>query len=474
MRRLILLHTNDLHSQFENMPKLANRIQAYRAKYSADEILLIDCGDHMDRVSAITEGSYGEANVAVMNATGYDVFVPGNNEGLTFPKSAFESMFRGKANFTVLGTNVREYHTGLTPSWMAHQLIVDKGGIKVGLIGVTASFNDFYHPLGWDIGEPLNEVQKAVRSLRAQVDVIVVISHVGIRFDRLLASEVPGIDCILGGHTHHLLEEAEQVGSTTIGAAGKLGSHLGVMEIEVAEGTERSVAIKGYAESVEQETDEPHIAALIRTYNTLSQHTLSNPAAVLHEPLEHDPLYESDLGNLLADGLRAWTGAEIGIVNSGQLISGLASGSCTDGDLLAVCPSPINPCTLLLPGSQILQALEESLVDEIKLRRIKGFGFRGHILGTLSVSGMEITYDRTAVDYHKITSVRIQGERLNPDKLYRVGTIDMFTFGVGYPSLGDGQELQFCLPEFLRDILKRELANPQALVNCRRRNFHAG
>lgn len=473
MNRLVLLHTNDLHSQFENMPKLASRIRAYRSKYPADELLVIDCGDHMDRVSAITEGSCGEANVAVMNATGYDVFVPGNNEGLTFAKSSFETMFKGKTDFTVLGTNMRDWKTGATPPWMAQELIVDKGGRKIGLIGVTASFNDFYHPLGWDVGDPLTDVQKAVEALRAQADVIVVISHVGIRFDRLLADKVPVIDCILGGHTHHLFEQAEHIGDTCIGAAGKLGSHLGVVEMEFTPGTRRPTAVRGRAESVEQEVDDPQIASIIQTYRASSQHRLSQQAALLEEPLDHDPLQESDLGNLLAEGLRAWTDAEVGIVNSGQLLHGLAAGSCSEGDILEVCPSPVNPCSLLLTGSQLMQALEESLVEEIIRRRIHGFGFRGYILGTLSVSGMDIVYDAHAADHQKIISVQIQGKRMELDRLYRVGTIDMFTFGVGYPSLGQGREIHFYLPELLRDILKRELANPQAVRACRRRNFRA-
>lgn len=467
--RLFLLHTNDLHSQFENMPKLAAAIRRFRASIHPDQLLIVDCGDHMDRMRSETEGSGGAANVAVLNAIGCEVFLPGNNEGLTFTRRHLDEAFSAAA-FDVLCTNLADL-SGNHPSWLKRSLLVDKGGRKIALVGVTAPFNDFYEPLGWRAEDPQEAVINAVRELRSQADLVVVLSHVGIRFDRELAEKVPEIDCILGAHTHHLFERAEKRGRVLIGAAGKLGTHLGVVEIEFAEGARRPVSMNGYAMPVSEEADDAEIAALIDRVRMQSRMHLDRPAAVLDEPMMHDPLGESELGNLLADGLRKWTRSEIGLVNAGQLLGGLAGGTRSEYDLLTVCPSPINPCSLLLTGRAILEALEQSLVDVHIRSEPRGYGFRGKVLGSLCASGLMIRYNAMSEAYRRIVDVRVGGRPLEPDRLYKVGTIDMFTFGAGYPTLGKGRDVTYYLPEFLRDVLRKQLADREAIRSSKIRRF---
>lgn len=452
------------------MEKLATVIRRFRAAVPPEQLLLVDCGDHMDRMYGETEGTGGTANVAVMNATGYDVFVPGNNEGLTFTREQLDRAMSGAA-FAILGTNLAEYPGGGVPRWLKRTLIMDKGGRKIGLIGVTAPFNDFYEPLGWHADDPLATVESAVRELRGQTDLLVVLSHVGLRFDRELADRMPEIDCILGGHTHHLLDRAERRGPVLIGAAGKLGEHLGVVEIQFDDGAARPVAMKGYTVCVTNAEADPDIARLIGMARTSSGARLDRPAVVLSEPMAHDPLAESALGNLLADGLRKWTDAEIGLVNSGQLLGGLEGGLRSERDLLAICPSPINPCSLLLSGRDIVTALEQSLTETHARKEIRGYGFRGHVLGILSASGMTVRYDQNAPPASRIVEVRIGGQLLEPDRRYKVGTIDMFTFGAGYPTLGQGVDRRYHLPEFLRDVLRRELADEEAIRSSKSRRF---
>jgi 5'-nucleotidase len=473
-KRLVILHTNDIHSSFESMPKLATLIGRYRRHYPSNELLVVDCGDHLDRVRIETEGTQGIANIEVMNATGYEVFVPGNNEGLTFPKATIESVFREHAQFTVLGTNMYDLQTGLHPSWISDHCLIEKNGIKIGIIGVTASYKDFYEPLGWEIRDPMETVKEATEKLRPSVDFLLVISHVGLQFDRLLAEEVIGIDYIVGGHTHHLFEEAELVGQTRIGAAGKLGAYLGVIEIEFdskdsqSEGQAlRIKSLTGRALPASEEADDPQIVAIIEKNLQRSRKAMDRQVARLLAPIHHHPLEESELGNLLADGIRRWTNSEIGIVNSGQLLSGLSAGCPTEADMLAICPSPVNPCSIQLSGEYIMQALEESLLTEFTQRIIRGFGFRGKQLGVLCLSGIDVIYEPAAPAYEKIKQITIGNQPIDRARLYKVGTIDMFTFGIGYLSLSHGQDIHYYIPEFIRDILKHELSNPLSIRSAK-------
>ena len=84
-----------------------------------------------------------------------------------------------------------------------------------------------------------------VSRLRKEVDLVVLLSHLGLATDRRLAEEIPEIDIILGGHTHHLLEEPERVGQTWLAAAGKFGEHVGHVTITFDPAGQKIIQVKG-------------------------------------------------------------------------------------------------------------------------------------------------------------------------------------------------------------------------------------
>ncbi|MEB3102409.1 bifunctional metallophosphatase/5'-nucleotidase [Ferviditalea candida] len=462
-QRLVILHTNDIHSFFEQMPKIFTALHTIRQRCKPQEVLTIDCGDHMDRMRMETEGSDGLANVEIMNATGYEFAVLGNNEGLTYTPEVLRQCYEAHARFKVIGSNMALAETGEPPSWMVPYQIVCKGSIKVGLIGVTADYTDFYSRLGWDVSDPFETVADLVKQLRGQVHLLVVISHLGLGNDKRMAEEIPGIDCILGGHTHHLLEEPLRIGSTAICAAGKFGEYVGWVEWEYEFDTARLTFGDGGCVAVNSYEDDARIVQIVEHFHALGKTTLNEPIVVLDKSLSNGWDRESELGNLLAEGLKVWTDAEVGIVNAGQILAHLDSGIITREKLLEICPSPINPCSLWLSGDQIWAALEESLIPEFIGKPIRGFGFRGKVLGTLCLDGITVEYDSAAPAYQKIRSVLINRQPIDRSREYRVGTIDMFTFGVGYSTLGKGRDTDYVLPEFIRDVLRGQLLDAEAI-----------
>ena len=204
----------------------------------------------------------------------------------------------------------------------------------------------------------------------------------------------------------------------------------------------------------------------IAHYREVGRSKLSSKVTSLREPMAIRWDGESALGSLLAAGLRRHTGAEIGLVNAGQLLHSLCAGVVTRETLLALCPSPINPCRMRLSGMQIRQALEESLLHEFRFKSITGFGFRGKLLGSISVDGMQIEYDPSAEPYCKIVRMTVNGVPFQDEHYYSVGTIDMFSFGVGYLSLKDSEQFEYFLPEFIRDVVATELSDESAIVQA--------
>jgi 2',3'-cyclic-nucleotide 2'-phosphodiesterase (5'-nucleotidase family) len=227
----------------------------------------------------------------------------------------------------------------------------------------------------------------------------------------------------------------------------------------------RVVAVAGLAGGGE-------VRRLIEASRRESAAVLGEPVAELAEPVPLSWTGESPLGNLLAGGLRAWTAAEIGLVNAGQAMAGLPAGRVTRARLLELLPGPINPCRMRLRGKHIRQALEEALLDEFAAMEIRGFGFRGKVLGTLAVDGLTVEFDPARPPYERIRRILVgDREELAPERDYVVGTIDMFTWGAGYRSLSEGTRIEYMLPELLRDVLARELQSAEALAACRDRRW---
>lgn len=463
LRKIVILHTNDIHSHFEAMSKVSAVLADLRHKHAETPILTIDCGDHMDRMRMETEGSGGLANIAVMNRTGYDLAVMGNNEGLTFTMDEIEELYSRHAEFTVLGANLKPTGHLFAPDWLKPFKVVRMNGIRLGFIGLTAAFSDFYRLLGWEAEDPFLLLQRELEGWKKQADIIVILSHLGLHADKRMAEEFDGIDLILGGHTHHLLEVPLKHRNTYLAGCGKFGQYVGEIELYGDAEDGRLRHVEGRCHPTAGRPEDPGIQEVIAGYRQSSCMNLGRVVAQLESGLEIDWHGESRLGNLLAAGLRKWTQGEIGIVNAGQLLQSLLAGPVTKGRLLELCPSPINPCRLIMKGSMILQALEEALLPDFREKAVYGYGFRGKMLGGLCLDGLTVYYEEQGEPYHKIREAYVGYRLLAADEEYAVGTIDMFTFGIGYMSLKEGSDIRYFLPEFIRDVLEKELQDVIAL-----------
>jgi hypothetical protein len=127
-----------------------------------------------------------------------------------------------------------------------------------------------------------------------------------------------------------------------------------------------------------------------------------------------------------------------------------------------------------LKGEQIRLTLEESLLEEFQQFRFQGYGFRGEVLGGLSVDGLEVLYDPQAPPMQRIREIRVDGSQLDDEKSYLLGTLDLFTFGVGYKRLREGMHMEFYLPSFIRDVLAPVLNQEEEIANAHRARWMQG
>lgn len=117
LEKLRLYHTNDLHSHFENWPKIVHYIEQKRSEHEKDgeETLVFDIGDHMHRFQMITEATFGKANVDLLNRLEIDAAAVGNNEGITLPHDELADLYTHAA-FPVIVSNLFDAD-GQRPEW---------------------------------------------------------------------------------------------------------------------------------------------------------------------------------------------------------------------------------------------------------------------------------------------------------------------------------------------------------------------
>ncbi len=471
---LILLHTNDLHSHLEAASRIAQYVKKHREAVPAERLLLLDCGDFLDRARMETEGTEAAVNRGLLREIGYDAVTLGNNEGLTYTREQLDRYYEG-LSIPVVCANFVPLKPFDRPAWLAPSLILRKAGMRIGLIGLTAPFNDYYELLGWHADDPMAAAEAEVERLRGQADLIVVLSHLGLRQDERLAAEVGGIDLILGAHTHHLLEQPLIIGRTFMSAAGKFGRHIGKLQLRKIsadiDGEGPRIAVNGSCLPTEGWAEDEASSAIVAAGLAEARRRMSRVIAVLDRPLVRLPDAESPLVNLLAAAVRGRTGAAIGLVNAGQLLDSLNAGDVTEERIHAICPSPINCCLIRLTGKQLLRAMEESLLQEFIELEIRGFGFRGKALGTLCYDGLSANIDLNRQPYDRVTRVLVNGEPLDPEREYEVGTLDMFTFGIGYVGLKEGRNVRYLLPEFIREVLCEALADPRMVAESQHKRI---
>lgn len=456
--KLYFYYTNDLHSNFEQWPRVAGFFKDVKTnrKVRNESFWLMDIGDHADRVHPITEATMGKANVQLLNDLGYDVATIGNNEGMTL---AHDDLFHlyDDADFQVACANLHSMDH-VEPDWLQPTVkITSMSGVKIGVIGLTAPFNDFYELLDWHISSQYRALDKHVEQLKQSADIIILLSHLGINEDQEIARRYPNIDVIIGGHTHHLLRTGEHVKNTIITAAGKQCNFVGEVILTWDHQQDKLVDKQAYA------TDITHIAKDLQTEQALidlqekADDLLGKTIVHLKRPIEVKWFKHTEIMQQLTNTMKAWTSADCAMLNAGLLMDQLAAGDVTYKEVHRICPHPINPCVVTLNGSELLEVIRASFTKDFMELKLKGFGFRGEVLGRMVFSGIQVetAFHKSGEEYVK--EVTYHGEPLDPTYIYRVATADTFTFGRLLPGIAKSKTKDFFLPEFIRDLLAETL-----------------
>lgn len=448
MEVIHIYHTNDLHSHFENWPRIYELLRERKKWHeeAGEAVYLFDIGDHLDLSHPYTEATKGRINTELLNKERYDAVTIGNNEGITLPYEALDHLYDG-ALFDVIVANLYKKN-GERPAWaIPHQIYTTAKGTKIGVVGITAYFEQLYELLGWKLTEPMQELSKQIEELRGQVDIIVLLSHLGINDDEMIATNYPEIDVILGAHTHHIFHQGKIINNNLQGAAGKYGYYVGHIELKVD--NLKNVMDK---KAILYETSKLPIAneeeATIENYYLQGKEALSEKAVTIDEYYSREVLAQ-----LLCEKLVSWCHSDCAILNEGLILNGLQPGDVTFFDLLSICPHPINPCNVTLTGAELKEILLDMKAEKWETLQVKGLGFRGTLMGKMISAGITEEKSGERVRYF------IQSKEILADQYYVITVPDMLTFGNFFPSIYRAAKKDYFLPEFMRNILAERLRN---------------
>jgi 5'-nucleotidase len=427
--RITLLQINDVYTlepvdegRRGGFARLATLIKRIRRENPATLVAL--AGDTISPAVASTL-LRGEQMIAGLNAIGLDVATLGNHEFDFGPTVLVERM--RESAFTWVSSNVLDRRSGRPFGGAQSEVFLTLAGVRIGVLGLTTPDSAVTSSPGPDveIREPIAVARPLTADLRRRgAQLIVAVTHQEMADDRALAAGAD-IDVILGGHEHEPLVAEE--GKTLVTKAGSDARYL--VQIDLWLGSDGRLRERSWTfhEVSARLAPDPQVAALVQTYAARLGRELDVVVGRTSAPLEarRGPLrtQETNLGNLVADAMRARLKTDVALMNGGGIRSDrvLPAGPITRRDVVGFLPFGNVAVALALTGAELLQALEHGLARWER----EGGGF-------LQVSGLTFAVEPSRPPGQRVSQVTVGGAPLDPERRYTAAVVDYIARG------GDG------------------------------------
>lgn len=439
---LHILHTNDLHSRIEainafdstcdaetiaagecfgGVARVAAKVKELRDRITAEggNVIVLDAGDQYQGSLFYTTYK-GKDVVEFMTAIAYDAMAVGNHEFDDGPEGL--AILADGVDFPVLSGNLDLSQSNVLNGKVDDVLTLDIGGEKIGIVSALAMDTPETASPGPNVifQDDIESLKADVQELTDQgVNKIIALTHVGYLRDQDFAREVPGLDAIIGGHSHTLLgdmEDAEGPYPTMIAGpdgtevpvatAYAYSKYLGHLTLTF---DDEGKLIKAEGQPILLDNSVPEdeaIAARVKEMAAPIEELRQQVVAETSAPIDGDRnscrARECEMGNLVADAMLDRVkdqGVTIAIANGGGLRASIDQGPVTMGEVYTVLPFQNTLATFQLKGADVIAALENgaSQYEEAAGRFAQ-------------VSGLKYTVDPAAEAGSRISDVMVMGD----------------------------------------------------------------
>lgn len=359
---LTILYDNDIHGHllpFDDARSGRDIGGAARRTYLMDKFksenpntLILDAGDLL--TGTVISGFFrGEADYGVFERMPYDAMAIGNHD-FDYSQATLRHFIK-TSPIPVLSANIFESNNQLLAK---PYIIKNVGGLKLAIIGLTTPSTPVTtHPrnvVGLHFGDPAAVLGGYMPELKQKADLIIALTHIGLSEDKQLAESVPGIDVIVGGHSHTKVNGLIKSGNTIIVQDFYAGVFLGKLDLTIVD-----------KKIVDQE------AVLIPINNTISEDSI---VAAFLKPYEDKvsekmnavvgkteiDLNGASLAHWLCDVFREKLNVDIALQNSGGVRAAISKGDITYNDIYSVLPFEDNMIVLEAKGDLVQQILDKS------------------------------------------------------------------------------------------------------------------
>ena len=436
--KLVMLHTNDTHSQIDPFDEdnlggvLRRKVVIDSVRAAEPNVLLIDAGDAVQGSLFFTLFG-GEVEERMLNALGYDIRILGNHEFDNGIDSIGQWMKMSDAE--LISTNYDMRGTRTIGKLFKPYTIKEVDGRRIGFIGINrdpeglARVGTYDGVVYHDAIEAANAAAWWLKNVE-HCDAVVAVTHIGYKVsdnidDVTLAKSSRDIDVIIGGHSHTTIDPATEkgremghvvnaVGDTVlIAQTGKGARNLGVVEIDLETLKPSSRYI-----SVDKRLDartNADVAAVLDSFragvDSLNAVRVATSAVPLEQGSPELLNYVTDF--VLERGRELAPDVDLAIMNRGGLRRSLPKGDISEGHIIMMMPFYNYIDVIEIKGSDLMDAFDVTAA----------FGGQG------VSSNVRATVNPTT---KKASDVTIDGKPLDPDRVYRLATIDYLSAGGDY------------------------------------------
>jgi 5'-nucleotidase / UDP-sugar diphosphatase len=443
---LVIAHTNDLHAHFEpnradwldghpdigGFGEIAAHVASLHEEKGDDHVLYLDGGDIMTGTPLMefaSRGVRGGAMLEFMESAGMDAWVLGNHE-FDIGYDHISSLVAA-SNIPVLSANLDSIDQTGRPAIAGLQdhVIIERAGLRIGIFGLTT--DSLARLTGTDAADRMNVIAveeaaaEQVALLEPQVDLVVALTHIGVETDKRIAKDVPGIDLIVGGHSHTPLTEPVKVGDTWVVQAGCYARQLGVTEMTVKDGriVTFSAELRDLVPGVHPIPESA--GNLVKQWDErIEEHFAEVIGTVATGDLTRSREAETTLGRWSADMVKFAASADVGIYNPGGLRSDMVEGTLTRGGLYQVFPFSNDVVRFDVTGAELVGLLLRNARSELQGNH-----------PVMQMSGVRVTW-RMRSGAPELVEARVGNAILDPDTTYTAATnsfvADRWNYNLGF------------------------------------------
>lgn len=404
----------------------------------------------------------GKQMIDAWNVSSLDYATFGNHEFDFGPDVLRERM--SESHFKWLAANVVDKKTGKSFGDMPEFEIREFEGVKIGIFGILLqeTLETSRPGPNVDILDPCAAAQRVVPMIHAAgAQVVIALTHETLADDKQLA-RCSGVDVIVGGHEHTLLES--MAGHAPIFKMTADARELGRIDLNLSKATGKLESIDWQVIPVtDQVADDPAFLSVSQKYSDVLKALavpIGRTAVELDIKSADVRLQETNMADFIADAFRQAVGADVAIVNGGSIRADtiIKPGILTKRDVLSILPFNNRVVKLQVTGAVIRAALEHGLataVEEVQPGRFP------------QVSGLRYDFDTSRKAGQRLTSVMVDGKPLDDQRNYSLATTTYL-----FVEAGDGYDMfRTAMPlitpergQVESDILLRAVSSAKAIA----------